>query len=262
MKKQITKILTQEHPWTNRIHWFDSIGSTNTEAKVMAQNGAPHGTVLIADRQTGGRGRMGRSFSSPPGMGIYLSVILRPKCSAAELMHLTCAAAVAMCNAIETAFGFRPGVKWINDLIANGKKLGGILTELSLYPGSAAVDFASVGIGINCHQTSDDFPPEIRDIAISLENVIQKPADRVKLTAAMIQSLFEMDRNLLTEKQTIMDTYKADCITLGQEIDLIRGEQRTPCCAIDLDQDGGLIVRYADGSVEAICSGEVSVRPR
>ena len=262
MKKQITNSLTQEHPWANRIHWFDSIGSTNTEAKVMAQNGAPHGTVLIADRQTGGRGRMGRSFSSPPGMGIYLSVVLRPKCSAAELMHLTCAAAVAMCNAIETAFGFRPGVKWINDLIANGKKLGGILTELSLYPGSAAVDFAIVGIGINCHQTSDDFPPEIRDIAISLENVIQKPADRVKLAAAMIQSLFEMDRKLLTEKQTIMDTYKADCITLGQEIDLIRGEQRTPCCAIDLDQDGGLIVRYADGSVEAICSGEVSVRPR
>lgn len=262
MKKQITNSLTQEHPWANRIHWFDSIGSTNTEAKVMAQNGAPHGTVLIADRQTGGRGRMGRSFSSPPGMGIYLSVILRPKCSAAELMHLTCAAAVAMCNAIETAFGFRPGVKWINDLIANGKKLGGILTELSLYPGSAAVDFAIVGIGINCHQTSDDFPPEIRDIAISLENVIQKPADRVKLAAAMIQSLFEMDRKLLTEKQTIMDTYKADCITLGQEIDLIRGEQRTPCCAIDLDQDGGLIVRYADGSVEAVCSGEVSVRPR
>ena len=262
MKEQIIKALAAKHPWADHIHWYDTIGSTNMEAKIMAQKGAPHGTVLIADRQTGGRGRMGRSFSSPPAMGIYLSVILRPKRRAAELMHLTCATAVAMCNAVETAFGYRPGIKWINDLIANGKKLGGILTELSLSPGTDSVDFAIVGIGINCHQKADDFPPEIRDIAISLEDVLQIPINRSKLTAAMIQSLFEMDRKLVTEKQAIMDIYKSDCITLGQDIDLLRGDQRTPCHAIDLDNEGALIVRYADGSVDAVCSGEVSVRPR
>lgn len=262
MKEQIVNALTREHPWADRIHWFDTIESTNTEAKRMAQNGAPHGTVLIADRQTGGRGRMGRCFSSPPGMGIYLSVILRPNCRAAELMHLTCAVAAYMCNAVVTASGFRPGVKWINDLIANGKKLGGILTELSLVPGSDTVAFAIVGIGINCHQTADDFPSEIRDIAISLEDAIQKPVDRCKLAAFMIQALFEMSWKLLTEKQSIMDAYKADCVTLGQDIYLLRDDQRFPCRAINLDGDGGLIVQHPDGSVETVCSGEVSVRPQ
>ena len=124
MKEDLIKHLPPVHPGPDHVHWFDTIDSTNTYAKALAQSGAPQGTVVIADRQTGGRGRMGRSFSSPGGMGIYLSMILRPECEATELMHLTCAVAVAMCDAVEGVSGFRPQVKWINDLMAKGKKTG------------------------------------------------------------------------------------------------------------------------------------------
>ena len=149
MKDNLLTLLKSVAPEV-QLHWFETIESTNTEAKKIAKDGVPHGTTLVADRQTGGRGRMGRSFASPAGMGIYLSMILRPECRAPELMHLTCAVAVAVCNAIEEVTGFRPCVKWINDLIAKEKKLGGILTELALLPGTDKVDYAIVGIGINC----------------------------------------------------------------------------------------------------------------
>ena len=262
MKEDLIKHLPPAHPGPDHVHWFDTIDSTNTYAKALAQSGAPQGTVVIADRQTGGRGRMGRSFSSPGGMGIYLSMILRPECEATELMHLTCAVAVAMCDAVEGVSGFRPQVKWINDLMAKGKKLGGILTELSLVPGTASVDFAVVGIGINCFQAVTDFPDELQNIAISLQDVIGNPVDRAKLAAAMIESLWKMSRTLLVEKSAIMTKYKADCITLGQDIYLLQGDEKHPCHAVDIDSEGALIVQYPDGARQAVNSGEVSVRPR
>ena len=262
MKEKITKHLPPAHPGAEHIHWLDTIDSTNTYAKTLAQKGAPHGTVVIADRQTGGRGRMGRSFSSPGGMGVYLSMILRPACQATELMHLTCAVAVAMCDAIETVTGFRPQVKWINDLIAKGKKLGGILTELSLVPGTASIDFAVVGIGINCCQAVTDFPEELQTIAISLRDVTEKPVDRAKLAATMAEALWNMSRTLVAEKTDILTKYKANCITLGQDIYLLQGDEKRPCHAIDIDPDGALIVQYPDGTKQAVNSGEVSVRPQ
>ena len=227
----------------------------------MAQAGAPHGTVLIADNQTGGRGRMGRSFSSPAGMGIYMSVILRPGCKAGELMHLTCAAGVCMCDAIESVTGFRPEIKWINDLIACGKKLGGILTELSLVPGTDIVDFAIVGVGINCLQTWEDFPEELQDIAVSLASVTEA-VDRAELAASMVCNFGAMDYLLLTQKEGLMACYRRDCCTLGQDIYLIRGDKKIPCHALDVDQDGGLSVIFSDGTTEIVTSGEVSTRFR
>jgi len=108
MKEQILQYMKESCPWQDSLLWFDTIASTNTRAKELAAQGAPHGTVLVADSQTGGRGRLGRSFHSPAGTGIYLSLILRPNCAPSELMHLTCAAAVAACDAVETACGIRP----------------------------------------------------------------------------------------------------------------------------------------------------------
>ena len=261
MKEQLFTLLPKEHPWYQNIYWFDTIDSTNTEAKKMAQNGAPHGTVLIADRQTGGRGRMGRSFSSPGGKGIYMSVILRPGCRAVELMHLTCAVGVCMCDAVDSVSGFRPQINWINDLIACGKKLGGILTELSLVPGTDTVDFAIVGVGINCLQTLEDFPEELQDIAISLSSVAE-PVERAELAAAMICNFGAMDHLLLTQKEGLMACYRRDCCTLGQDIYLIRNEMRIPCRALDVDNDGGLSVIFPDGTTEIVTSGEVSTRFR
>lgn len=262
MKEQIISHLSALHPWSDRIHWFDTLDSTNTEAKKMAQAGAPHGTVVIADHQTGGRGRMGRSFCSPAGMGIYMSIVLRPGCAAGELMHLTCAAGVAMCDVIDGLTDYRPGIKWINDLIADGKKLGGILTELSLVPGTDQVDFAIVGVGINCLQAQTDFPEELQDIAISLKTVLRREIDRSELAASMILGFGAMDHLLLRAKDGVMACYRRDCCTLGQDIYLIRGEEKIPCKALDVDENGGLMVLFPDGTTQTVTSGEVSTRLR
>lgn len=259
MKDLILQTLPGDFPWQNQIHWFDSIDSTNTRAKEMALNGASHGTVLIADRQTGGRGRMGRSFLSPGGVGIYMSVLLRPRCRPEELMHLTCAAAVAMCDAVEQAAGFRPGIKWTNDLVSGGKKLAGILTELGL-DASGQVAYAVVGIGINCCQQPEDFAPEIRDMAGSLSMIAGKPVSRSALASAMLEALAQMDRQLLTGKAQMMTQYRKDCITVGREISLVRGDEIRHGLAVDVDEEGALLVQFPDGHKEAVNSGEVSVR--
>ena len=257
---EITCHLPQNHPWQDRIACFESVGSTNTLAKSMAASGAPHGTVLIADHQSAGRGRLGRTFLSPAGTGVYMSVVLRPDCTPDRLMHLTCAAAVAMCGAVQAAVGIRPGIKWTNDLVYGGKKLAGILTELSIAPESGLVDWAIVGIGINCCQRSQEFAPEIRDMAGSLAMVTGREIDRSRVAAAMVTALEEMDRRLLTDKEAILDAYRAGCITLGRDISLHRGGEVRYGTALDIDAEGALIVRFPDGHTETVNSGEVSVR--
>lgn len=251
--------LPADFPWKDRIHWFESIDSTNTRAKQFATQGAPHGTALIADSQTGGRGRLGRSFHSPAGSGIYLSVILRPQCPSSELMHLTCATGVAMCDAIELACGLRPGIKWTNDLVCGKRKLGGILTELSL-DSNGNVAFAVVGIGINCCQKISDFPDDIRHIATSLSIETGSPADRPQVIAAMVSALEQMSKKLLLQKEVIMAQYRKDCITVGQDISLVAGDEIRHGTAIGIDSEGALLVRFADRHTEAVNSGEVSIR--
>ena len=258
MKEKILSHLRAECPWRDTLYWYPETDSTNTQAKLLAAKGAPHGTVLIAGQQTGGRGRMGRTFQSPPGMGVYLSVILRPDCMPSELMHLTCAAGVAMMEAVEKASGIRPQIKWINDLVVGSKKLGGILTEMSVEHGT--VQYAVVGIGINCLQTPGDFPPEITKIATSLSQAAGHPVPPEKLAAAMVEALWHMDRMLLEDKTRIMAAYRENCITLGRQVQVVRGDTIRKGRAADLDEDGGLIITYPDGSSEVVSSGEVSVR--
>ena len=259
MHTDILKALSEAYPWKDRFFCFDELSSTNDTLKTLARQGAPHGTVLIADRQTGGHGRLGRSFHSPGGMGVYLSILLRPECDPGELMHLTCATAVAMCDAVEKAAGFRPGIKWTNDLVYQKKKLGGILTELGFGSGGK-LDYAIVGIGINCCQQSEDFPPDIRPIAGSLTMVAGKPICRAAVAAAMMEALCAMDNQLLTGKEGMLQCYRRDCITLGQEISLVRGDEIRHGKALSIDDDGALIVLFPDGHREAVNSGEVSVR--
>lgn len=246
-------------PWQDSLLWFDTIESTNTRARELAQQGAPHGTVLIADHQTGGRGRRGRSFHSPAGSGVYMSVILRPHCKPREIMHLTCAAAVAMCDAVEAAAGFRPAIKWTNDLVCGSRKIAGVLTELG-FDNGANVDFAVIGIGINCCQTESDFPEDIRSIAGSLSSVSAAKIDRAKVAAAMMDALYQMDKALLPEKTQLLERYRRDCMTLGKEISLVRGDEVRHGTALDIDEAGALIVRFPDGKCETVNSGEVSVR--
>ena len=259
MKDLTLSNLSPAYPWTEYFHFFEELDSTNTRIKAMAKSGAPHGTVLIADRQTGGKGRMGRSFHSPGGVGIYLSILLRPDCNPTELLHLTCATAVAMCNAVEKSSGFRPGIKWTNDLVHGKRKLGGILTELGLTP-KGMVDYAIIGIGINCCQQLSDFAPDIQTIAGSLSMVTETEIDRSKVAAAMMDALYGMSENLLSGKESVLERYRKDCITVGQEISLVRGEEIRHGHAMDVDDAGALVVRFSDGHTETINSGEVSIR--
>lgn len=259
MKDLILKSLSPAYPWKEQFHFFEELDSTNTRIKAMAKEGAPHGTVLIADRQTGGHGRMGRSFHSPGGVGVYLSILLRPNCSPMELMHLTCATAVAMCDAVEASAFFRPGIKWTNDLVSGKRKLGGILTELGL-TSRGMVDYAIIGIGINCCQQTGDFTPDIRSIAGSLSMVTGKEIDRSKVAAAMMDALHRMSKSLLTDKAAMLESYRKDCITVGQDISLIRGDEIRHGHAVDVDEEGALVVRFPDGHTESVSSGEVSVR--
>ena len=245
-------------PWHLQV--YSEVGSTNTLLKQMAAEGAAAGTVLIADRQTAGRGRLGRTFLSPGGVGVYLSALIRPNCAPTALMHLTCAVAVAMCDAVENAFGFRPGIKWTNDLVVGNKKLGGILTELGLDPKTGKVDHAVLGIGINCGQIESDFDESIRSMATSARMILGHPADRERLIAEMILALEKMDRELLSAPADLMERYRAGCITLGQEVSIVRGDEIRHGRALNIDAEGGLIVRYDSGETGTVTSGEVSVR--
>jgi BirA family biotin operon repressor/biotin-[acetyl-CoA-carboxylase] ligase len=235
------------------VHYFESLDSTNTYAKKLAAEGAPHGTAIVANTQTAGRGRLGRSFSSPAGMGVYMSIVLRPQCTPAELMHLTCTVGVAVCDAVEKAYGFRPGIKWINDLVVKNRKLGGILTELSITP-KGMVDYAVVGIGINCNQVN--FPEEIAHLACSAATILGKAVDRQPLIDALLAGLPTMTAS----PETIMPRYRADCVTLGKAVRVIRGDTCRTGTALEILEDGALLVRFDEGNTEAVNSGEVSVR--
>lgn len=259
MEQEIRAFLPAEYPWTDRFHYFDTIDSTNNYLKKLAAEGAPHGTVAVANCQTGGKGRLGRSFQSPGGVGVYLSILLRPECPPEELMHLTCAVGVAMCDAVEQAAGIRPAIKWINDLVCGKQKIAGILAELGMGP-DGNVSYAVVGIGINCCQTLQDFPEELRGRAASLAMVTGQPIDRARVAAAMMAELAKMDETLFTGKEAMLQRYRADCITLGQQISLVRGDEIRHGLALDVGGTGDLIVRFPDGHQEAVSCGEVSVR--
>ena len=256
MLTQIQKCLPKDHPWRDQILYLDATDSTNDQAKKLIAQGAPHGTVIIADRQTAGRGRLGRSFSSPAGMGVYMSVILRLKQTPDQLMHLTCASAVAACDAVEKAAKFRLGIKWTNDLVFGGRKLAGILTELVIQNGETA---AIIGIGVNCAQTEADFPPEIQSFAGSLSMACGHDVSRSEVAAALIEAFAKTASNL-QKKQALLDTYRRDCITLDKQISLQKSGEIRHGYARDIDGSGALIVEFSDGHTEAVNAGEVSVR--
>ena len=164
-----------------------------------------------------------------------------------------------MCDAAQAVLDFRPRIKWTNDIVWQGKKLSGTLTELSIRA-DGRVDYAVVGIGINCCQTLDDFPPDIRQIATSMALASRKGVDRSKLTAALIVALSHISDKLLTGRREIMDTYRKDCITTGQRISVVRGDSVRHGLALSVDDLGALLVSFDEGTTEAVNAGEVSIR--
>lgn len=244
----------------SRLMCLDVIDSTNTEAKRQAMAGAPDGLVILSEEQTGGRGRLGRSFQSPRGTGLYLSALLRPSLPPQEVADFTAWVAVAVCDGIQAACGVRPRIKWTNDIVLGGRKLCGILTELGLESESNALDYLITGIGVNVNQRPEDFLPEVRPIAVSLAQELGRPVRRAELAAEIIRALDRMYAGFPDNKAEYLARYRADCLTPGNQVQLITPVSREEAFALEVDDQFRLVVEYPDGRRAALSAGEVSVR--
>lgn len=244
-----------------RIDCFDSIDSTNAYLKRIALDGAPDGTVAVAAEQTSGRGRRGRTFQSAAGKGVYLSVLLRPELTPAQLMPLTGLVAVAMSRAVDRVGGTNVQIKWTNDLVLNGRKLCGILTELSVEGETGALQYVVPGIGINVSQCEEDFDGDVAQIATSILRETGRHISRAELAAAMIEELDALYAALKSgDTSAYLDEYRRRCVTIGREVQLLWQDTKEKVTALDVDEEFGLIVRRENGTVETIRTGEVSVR--
>jgi len=269
----ILKYLGEDASYYN-IEVFDVIDSTNTylkrkapeylsgitEGRALQQDGKkPEWYAVIADRQDLGRGRMGRSFVSPAGSGIYLSVLFKPQLSAQQAVSMTTAAAVAACRAIEECTDSKPQIKWVNDIFIDGKKTCGILTEASVDLEGGGLDWAVIGIGFNVYMPEGGFPEEIKDIAGSI--VKERSRDlRSRIAALFLKELHAICRDL--KASDFAKEYKNRCFLIGKNINVIKDGEMIPAVAYDLDDELHLLVRYENGRTEALNSGEVSVREK
>lgn len=239
---------------------LETIDSTNTECKRRAMVGAEEGLVILAEEQTGGRGRLGRTFQSPKGCGLYLSALLRPNLPPAEVVDFTAWVAVAVCDGIEAACGVRPRIKWTNDIVLNKKKLVGILTELGLESETNCLQYLVTGIGINVNHRPEDFGEDIRDMATSLAQELGHPVRRSALAAEIIKAIDRMYADFPRNKQEYLDKYRADCLTTGQQVQIITPVSRQEAFAVEIDDEFRLVVEFPDGTRKAMSAGEVSVR--
>lgn len=243
-----------------RVIVLDSTDSTNKYLRQLAYDGAPDGQVVIADEQTAGRGRMGRNFFSPKGKGIYFSYMLKPDLAPQDAVTLTAWTAVAMVRAIEKTSGFRPGIKWVNDLVSGGRKLCGILTEMSIESETGRIDSIIIGIGININNEETDFPEDLREIASSIAVLSGHQVSRSALAASMIRELDKMSADWPDKKEEYLRAYREYDITSGRNVTVISGGKNRDAQAITINEDFSLKVRFPDGSTEDLSSGEVSLK--
>lgn len=234
------------------------VSSTNDVAKSLALDGANHGTVIISEEQSAGKGRLGRVFYSPANTGIYMSIILRPKLTAMDSVLITTSASVAICNAIQKVTGIECEIKWINDIYLNGKKVGGILTEASTNFENGTIDYLILGIGINFNSPKDNFPEDIKNIAASLFNNNNDTINRNMLCAEIINNILNMIPKL--KNYDFISEYKKRSIILNNEIMYISAGVSSTGKAIDINNDGSLVVKDNDGSIKILNSGEVTIR--
>lgn len=248
--------LLNTHDLGQVIHWYEEIGSTSDLAKALAEEGAEHGEVVVAEGQTAGRGRRGRSWASPARKNLYFSVVLRPDLPPARAPELTLVASVALCDALRQA-GVRAGIKWPNDLLASGRKIAGILTELAAEPDR--VQWVVLGAGVNVNSRREDFPPEFRAEATSVLLERGEPAPRALFAAACLTALEDwLDRHAERGFGPIREAWRERSDTLGREVAVqVEGREITGT-AEDLDETGALLVR-GPGGLERVTSGDVKL---
>jgi BirA family biotin operon repressor/biotin-[acetyl-CoA-carboxylase] ligase len=243
---------------TGPVHHYETLGSTNDLAKDLAARGAPEGTVVVAETQTGGRGRLGREWDSPAGVGLYASLVLRPMLPPLELPQITLTTAVAVVRALRRAAGVTPGIKWPNDLLLDGKKLGGILTEMESE--SDRIRHVVVGLGLNVNNPG--FPPQLAATATSLALATGKTYARVDLLKAWLEEFEGLYERFLHQGfPEILEEWKAAAVTLGQAVTVRQGPRTIAGQALDVAADGALLLRTADGDVVRVTSGEIAPGP-
>ena len=237
------------------------IGSTNTAIKQQYAATHREGFTLIAAQQSAGRGRLGRTFFSPPEGGLYLSVLLRPRLPLEQLGFLTIAAAVAVCRAIEATCGFLPGVKWVNDILMKGKKICGILTEAGIEGETGMIDYAVVGIGINLRLDPAALPGEVLAVAAALADFTDAPPRRAVLAAAVLRELELTYESLVAgESETLRASYRALLCCLDRPVRVLSPAGSYDAICRDVGAQGGLIVEREGGQMVTLTSGEISIR--
>ncbi len=240
------------------IRVFKKTTSTNDVIEKLARDGVQEGVVVFAESQTRGRGRLGRKWISPANKGLWFSVLLRPHLHPQESTQLTIASATALRRAIISATGLRPEIKWPNDLLIGGKKVAGILTELS-----AEVDrvhHITLGIGVDVNLAAEDFPPEIRPFATSLKIEAGMDISQVELAAAIIREL-DVDYGRINhgDFSAVADEWEAGCATIGNHVTVRMGDRQFCGRAESLDDGGALLVRTEHGRLERVIGGDVTL---
>ena len=237
---------------------FVSVGSTNTLCNEKAKSGEAEGYVAVAGAQTAGRGRRGRSFYSPAGTGIYMSLLLRPHgLTGDQVLGLTTMAAVAVSESIEALSDKKAEIKWVNDIFVDGKKVCGILSEAMYEVPSGALQCVIVGIGINAYAPEAGFPPEISE---SAGCVFDKP--EVDLKNSLVAEVLNRFMKYYDDPKSdaVYDEYRTRSMVIDKDIKVLKEDATLKAHVLDIDRDCGLVVRYPDGTEEVLNSGEISIR--
>ncbi len=240
------------------IHHFETLPSTNDLAKELASRDAPEGSLVVAECQSQGRGRLGREWDSPPGVGLYASLLLRPPLPPTEMPQITLTTAVAVVRALRRATGVAPGIKWPNDLLVDGKKVGGILTEMETE--SDRIRFLVVGLGLNVNNR--EFPPPLNLTATSLALVARSSFHRPEILRAWLEE-FEALYDLFLNQDfgVILEEWREYNVTLGQTVTVRQGPREISGLALEVAGDGALLVRQRTGEVIRVTSGEIAPGP-
>lgn len=244
------------------IRIYKQLASTSLTAKHLAIDNVPHGTVVLSDCQTAGKGRGDKTFFSPEGSGIYLSMILRPGLQLMKPSLVMAAASVAVCRAIEKSCHLNPEIKWINDLYLNGKKVCGILTDALLNYEAGTLDALIIGIGINFVPPADGFPPELASSVSALHaaspGISPEGISRNRLIAGIITELMNTFSPL--NPAEIMDAYRRRSCVIGQSVTVYEDEAVIHAEVLDIDNDGGLVIRLSDSTVRTLTRTDITLR--
>lgn len=239
-----------------RLHVHESVGSTNDEAAALARAGAPHGTLVLAERQTAGRGRLGRRWESPPGVGLWMSWVLRPPLGLDRAFLVTALGAVAVAETVEQVCGRRAHLRWPNDVLVGGRKMAGLLAEAA---GSARrLDWVVLGIGLNVNQKAADFPPEFASEATSLALVAGRPVDRAAVLGVFLEAFARHEGRLAADGgAALLAEWRERTPLAGRRVTVNLPDGTLIGTVVELADDGALVVRDDSGARRALYAADV-----